>query len=199
VFIDTPLVSTESPVADRADSMLRELLQHSGAARLPFIELPFVGENALADGSAIDRLGGVLEWALPLADACNVDILLETNLGPSGLVEILERFEHHRLALNYDTGNSTWFGFDPVEELRAYHQDIRNIHIKDCTRRDYSVPLGAGETRFDTIFSLLGELGYEGDFILQAARQPDDLDAARQYLEFTTSLVERYLVHPNEQ
>lgn len=193
VFMEGPLVSSDEAVGSEAQSMLRELLQNADDAGLPFIELPFVGQNTLTDISAVDRLGRIFDWALPLAERSKVDILLETDLMPSALVELLRQFRHPRLGLNYDTGNSTWFGFDPVEELQAYHQDIRNIHIKDCTRKDYSVPLGLGETQFDTIFSMLNQLGYRGNFIIQAARQNDDLSAARQYFAFASNLVKKYL------
>jgi hexulose-6-phosphate isomerase len=193
VFMESPLVSSDEAVGGEAETMLRTLLESAEDGGLPFIELPFVGKNSLADSPAVDRLGRILDWALPLAERSKVDILLETDLGPSSLSELLTRFRHSRLGLNYDTGNSTWFGFDPAEELQTYHQDIRNIHIKDCTRKDYSVPLGSGETRFDTIFSLLNQLGYGGNFIIQAARQDDDLMAARQYLDFTSNLVRKYL------
>lgn len=194
VFMESPLVSPDESVVREAEAMLRDLLQNSGEAGLPFIELPFVGKNALADSSAVDRLARIFDWALPLAERCTIDILLETDLGPPAAVDLLGRCRHPRLGLNYDTGNSTWFGFDPSEELQAYHQDIRNIHIKDCTRKDYSVPLGSGETQFDIIFSLLSQLGYEGNFIIQAARQDDDLRAAREYFDFASRLVNKYLV-----
>jgi len=168
-------------------------LHNSGDIGLPFIELPFMGRNRIADDLALTKLGRMLDWALPLAERHNLDILLETDLGPPALADLLTRFRHPRLGLNYDTGNSTWFGFDPVEELEAYHQDIRNVHIKDCTREHYSVPLGLGETQFETILRLLKRLGYQGDFIIQAARQDDDLAAARQYLQFTSNLVSGFL------
>ncbi len=193
VFMESPLGAADDAVSRRAESMLRDLIQNSGDLGLPFIELPFVGKNSLADGSALDRLSRTLDWALPLAEHCDIDILFEADLGPQMLVDLMARFRHPRLGLNYDTGNSTWFGFDPIEELQAYHQDIRNIHIKDCTRKDYSVPLGSGETRFDMIFPLLSQLGYEGNFIIQAARQGDHVKSAIQYLDFVWSLVNKYL------
>jgi L-ribulose-5-phosphate 3-epimerase len=193
VFMETPLVTSDEVISSRAELMLGELVKNAGAVGLPFLEIPFVGKNTLANSSTLERLDRIFDWVLPLAERHEVDILLETDLDPTALSDVLARFRHPRLGLNYDTGNSTWFGFDPVEELRAYHQDIRNIHIKDCTRADYSVPLGTGDTRFDKIFSLLHELGYCGNFIIQAARQEDDIKAASQYLNFASDLVVSYL------
>src|SRR5262249_51492329 len=192
VFMESPLLSSNKETAEEAASMLRNLLQSCRELGLPFIELPFMGDNSLKDALAFDRLDAILDWALPLAEACEVDVLLETDLGPEALAKLLTRVAHPRFGLNYDTGNSTWFGFDPVAELQTYHQAIRNVHIKDCTRQDYTVPLGSGETQFDLIMSMLKRLGYSGNFIIQGARQADDIEAARQYLQFTSDLMQKH-------
>ncbi len=68
---------------------------------------------------------------------------------------------------------------------------MRNIHIKDCTRADYSVALGTGETDFETMFDLLAQHEYRGNFIIQAARD-DDVGAARDYLDIVRGLAERH-------
>lgn len=193
VFMECPLMSPEESVRAKAEGWLRQLLEASSRLGMPFIELPFVGVNAIRGEGHVEVLARTFDWALPLAESLGVDILLETDLGPEPLAAMLNRFSHSSLGLNYDTGNSTWFGFDPVQELETYHSFIRNIHIKDCTRKDYSVPLGKGETRFDLIFPLLRRFGYRGHFIMQAARQPDDLAAGREYREFTERLVGAYL------
>lgn len=192
VFMEQPLLALRYDVARRAKSMLRELLLNSAEARLGFVELPFMGDNSLKAPDALARLEAVLHAALPIAEEADVDILLETDLDPEVLTKLLERFAHPRLGLNYDTGNSTWFGFNPVEELQKCHQYIRNVHIKDCTRAHYSVPLGSGETQFDTVMSLLKRFGYSGFFIIQGARQADDVAAGRDYWRFTSQLINRY-------
>jgi len=115
------------------------------------------------------------------------------SLAADALSAFLARHDHPRLGINYDCGNSTWFGFDPDDEVPAYGAAIRNVHIKDCTKADYSVPLGRGETRFDAVFGQLAAQGYRGDFVMQAARQPDDIAAARDYLAFGRALVARHL------
>jgi hexulose-6-phosphate isomerase len=192
IFMERPLLSPDKEIRDEAESMLRDLLQSSSELGLPFIELPFMGDNSLKDAQAFARLETIFSWALPFAEDCQVDVLLETDLAPKPLAKLLTRFAHPRLGLNYDTGNSTWFGFDPIEELQALHEDIRNVHIKDCTRRDYSVPLGSGETQFDLIMSELKRLDYANHFIIQGARQADDIVAAGEYLKFTKNLVNKY-------
>jgi hexulose-6-phosphate isomerase len=187
VFMETPFEQpTAAPILDR-------LIEAAAAARLPMIELPMLGANSLRTDAAQASFARVLQPALKRAEAAGTDILLECDLAPDALRAFLARHGHPRLGINYDCGNSTWFGFDPDDEVPAYGAAIRNVHIKDCTRADYSVPLGTGETRFDAVFGHLAAQGYRGDFVMQAARQPDDLLAARDYLAFGRALIARHL------
>jgi sugar phosphate isomerase/epimerase len=157
------------------------------------IELPMLGANSLRTETAQAAFARVLQPALKRAAAAGIDLLLECDLAADALSAFLARHDHPRLGINYDCGNSTWFGFDPDDEVPAYGAAIRNVHIKDCTKADYSVPLGRGETRFDAVFGQLAAQGYRGDFVMQAARQPDDIAAARDYLAFGRALVARHL------
>jgi sugar phosphate isomerase/epimerase len=147
----------------------------------------------LRGDAARSAFAPVLEPALRRAEAAGIDILLECDLPPDALAAFMARHRHERLGINYDCGNSTWFGFDAADEIAITGRDIRNVHIKDCTRADYSVPLGAGETRFDVVFGKLAAIPYRGDFVVQAARQPDDLAAARAYFAFSRALIGRHL------
>ncbi len=184
----------ETPFSQPASApMLDRLIAAAAAAGLPMIELPMLGANSLREADTQASFAPVLDAALRLAEAADIDILLECDLAPAPLAEFMSRHRHERLGINYDCGNSTWFGFDPDDEIPALGRDIRNVHIKDCTRADYSVPLGRGETRFDAVFARLAAIGYRGDFILQAARQADDLAAARDYLAFGRALIARHL------
>ena len=187
VFMETPF---DQPAAS---PILERLIEATAAAGLPMIELPMLGANSLNDDATQKAFGALLDSVLDRADAAGVDVLLECDLPPDALSRFLVRHRHKRLGINYDCGNSTWFGFDPDDEIPAFGPDIRNVHIKDCTRADYSVPLGRGETRFDAVFGHLAAIGYRGDFVVQAARQPDDVAAARDYLAFGRALIARHL------
>ena len=179
-----------------AQEMLLDLMVNGAKAGLPMIELPVLEKATLRPTAARDRFAEVMDWALPRAEELAIDILIESDLPPDQLEALLRRIGHHRLGINYDTGNSTWFGHDPSEELPRLLPFMRNVHIKDCTRADYSVALGTGETDFETIFDLLAQHGYRGDFIIQAARQDDDVGAARDYLDIVRGLAERHFREP---
>jgi sugar phosphate isomerase/epimerase len=110
---------------------------------------------------------------------------------PRALAKLMDDYDDPFLGVNYDMGNSAWFGYDPTGEFSLYARHVRNVHVKDCNVVDYSVPLGTGKTRFSDVFAQLRTADYKGDFILQAARQSDDVAAARDYLAFTSQLVDR--------
>ncbi|MEP0338292.1 MAG: sugar phosphate isomerase/epimerase [Alphaproteobacteria bacterium] len=193
VFMERPLTDVDVSARIASSDILADLIRACGELDLPMIEIPTMGDNSLKDPAARDRARRILEDSLPLAEDAAVDVILESDLPPVDLAAFMDAVGHPRLGINYDTGNSTWFGFKPDDELPLYYRHIRNVHIKDCTVKDYSVPLGQGETRFDRAFSLFRDLGYEGDFVIQAARQDDDLKAGRDYLRFTRNLVTEWL------
>ena len=163
---------------------------------LPMLEVPLMGDASLQLDSAREYFDDVMTRVLPRGEALGVDIVLESDLPPRKLADLMNSYSHPRLGINYDMGNSTWFGYDPDGELPLYARHVRNVHVKDCNVHDYSVPLGTGKTRFDQVFAQLREANYKGDFILQAARQPDDVAAGKDYLAFIRPLVETLTAKP---
>lgn len=184
VFMETPLVAATAEERGAALSILDALIAAAAEAELPMIELPMLQANSLGPPGAEAAFAPALAHALSRGEVGGVDILLEADLPPAPFTAFLARNRHSRLGVNYDCGNSTYFGFDPDVEIPALAGFIRNVHLKDCTRADYSVPLGQGETRFDAVFGQLAQAGYRGELILQAARQADEVATARQYLSF---------------
>jgi hexulose-6-phosphate isomerase len=194
--MEYPLLADDSSALLQGRDMLFDVIENGAEAGLPMIELPMLGVNSLAQIQAPASFEVMFDDALERAAILGIDILLETDLDGPTLAAFMGRHDHPRLGVNYDTGNSTWFGFDPDEELPIILPFIRNVHIKDCTKADYSVPLGKGETAFKAMFTWLAKGGYHGAFILQAARQPDDVAAARDYLSFTRNLIHGHLGGP---
>lgn len=190
VFMDVPLAASQGD-AVRGAALLRRVFAACGDAGVGMAEIPVIGPTSLRDRADEDTFCSTLEACLPVAEAAGVTVLLETDLPPDRFRALLARFGG-TVKANYDTGNSTWFGFDQPAEIAMLGEYIANVHIKDCTRADYSVPLGEGETPFADCFEALRSMGYGGGFILQAARTDDDIAAAERYLRFTRELVDRY-------
>ncbi|HBC07708.1 MAG TPA: hypothetical protein DC046_09020 [Rhodospirillaceae bacterium] len=180
-FMECPLVADDPATCRSSVVQLLTMLDDCAALGLGFVELPMMGVNSLRSDNAKQLFDSAIDKILTHAKAVGVDIVLESDLPADELATLMDAYAHPCLGVNYDMGNSTWFGFHPDDELPKYGQHIRNVHVKDCTRADYSVPLGKGETEIPHVFAGLAAIGYDGDFILQAARQADDLAAARDY------------------
>ena len=119
-------------------------------------------------------------------------VALETDLGPNELKDFLKNFNKNAVTVNYDMGNSAFWEFEAKKEFLSYGKLISNVHIKDCTPRDYTVQLGDGNVNFDEIFLLLKKNNYKADFILQAARGENDFQIAKKQFQFAKKYVEKF-------
>ena len=98
------------------------------------------------------------------------------------------------VGLNFDMGNSAYWGFDSDYELPLIGPWIKNVHVKDCTPKDYTLPLGDGDVDFKKVFTHLKKQKYDGLFILQAApaAHGKEKDIARQYCQFIQNQIRNY-------
>jgi hexulose-6-phosphate isomerase len=181
-FIEHPL--GRDPDAPQRLEQLLEVAQDVGAGR---ITVPFVDDSAIpADGEA--ALVEALTAALEAAERTDVELHVETDLGPDDFRGLLDQLPHALLAVNYDSGNSASLGYDVDDELAAYGDRIGSVHIKDRVRGGGTVPLGAGNASLDRLFAGLRELQYPGDLVLQVARAEEGDEVAwarhnRAYVE----------------
>jgi L-ribulose-5-phosphate 3-epimerase len=149
---------------------LEWLIDRSTQIGIERIVLPFVDTAAPADDARRRDLVAAVEGALGTAERHRVELHLETSLAPRPFADLLGVIDDPLVRVNYDSGNSASLGFDPREEFAAYGSRIGSFHIKDRVRGGGSVPLGTGDAELELVFGLLGEIGYDGDAILQAAR-----------------------------
>jgi len=191
-FMEYPLVSKTLKIRLQAIDMLTELIRICGEIGIHYIELPFLGNSSTTLNNAALLFDKLMEDILPVVERHDVSLLLEMDLSPQGIVPILEKFPSRHIQINYDTGNSAYWGFNPQDEILSYGQRIANVHIKDCTPEDYSVTLGSGNVDFDLVFKLLRSKSYSGDFVLQSARGENHVELAKNYLQFTRSYINKY-------
>jgi L-ribulose-5-phosphate 3-epimerase len=104
----------------------------------------------------------------------NVRICFEVDLDPESTTSFISDFSSDFFGINYDIGNSAALGYDPILELTLYGNRIFNVHIKDRTLGGNTIKLGEGCADFPTIFKILRESEYAGNYILQTARALDD-------------------------
>ena len=87
---------------------------------------------------------------------------------------MLEKFSSSHIKANYDIGNSISNGFNPKLEIATLKDYIFNVHIKDKIFHGNTVTLGKGDVDFNLFFSILSNINYNKDLIIQGARE--DLD-----------------------
>lgn len=78
---------------------------------------------------------------------------------PESFAQALAMSPHYRV--NLDIGHFAASGFDPVAYIRANHQWITNLHIKDRKKNDGpNVPFGEGDTPIKAVMQLLKKEAY---------------------------------------
>jgi hexulose-6-phosphate isomerase len=192
-FMEYPFSAKNCDTRLLAQGMLVELIKVCPEVGITHIELPLIGAAAIKEQEDKKTVINFLNDLVPLAEKKNIYLLLEVNLDPVAVEALLREIPSKRIQINYDTGNSAYWGFNPAEEIPLYGHRIGNIHIKDVTRKEYSVPLGRGEVDFEQVFGLLKKIGYRGDFVLQTARGEDHTGIAREFYQFTNHYIRQYL------
>lgn len=181
-FMESPFVRMSPVTCCHNQKVLAGLLEQAAALGARGIEIPFVDASEIRTRAEEDEMASALEPALALASRLGLELGLETSLAPDRFRLLLERIGHPALRANYDTGNSAAMGYDPAEEFSAYGPWINNVHIKDRRRGGGTVPLGTGDTNIPRVLALLGSIPYEGGYILQVARGPDEVHTVAGYL-----------------
>jgi L-ribulose-5-phosphate 3-epimerase UlaE len=195
-FVEFPLHSADIQVRMQALGMLNELIRIAPEIGAKYLEIPLIGKSSIKDPEAEKIVLEIMHYAEDALLRNGVSLLLETDITPDQLNQLFisGRIQSNGIGLNYDTGNSAYWEFDTKYELSHYGDKIGNIHIKDCTPKDYSVMLGEGNVDFDLTFQMLKELDYKGDFIVQAVRGQDDVMLAEKFYHFTKDYIKKYLV-----
>lgn len=171
---------------------LKWLMRRASLLGVRYIVLPFVDFSSLGSAREIEGLVGTLRSVVADAEKTNVELHLETDLPIQLLLPVLESVDHPRVCANYDIGNSASLGHDPVEELTLLSSRLGSVHVKDRIRGGHTVSLGTGAADFSACFRLICAAGFQGPFILQAAREDSlsEVELAVRNREF----VEKHLL-----
>lgn len=189
-FMDRPLLrADEWEIQERTETLVW-LFGRCAMLGVGRLVLPFVDASRIDSDAELDGVVTVLRHVLPVLEETAVELHLETSLSPSRFADMLARLPHPMIKVNYDSGNSASLGYDPRDEFAAYGARVGSVHIKDRVNGGSTVPLGTGNADFKALFECLGEVGYEGDFVLQVARGTpgDEVAWARRNREYVLAL-----------
>jgi L-ribulose-5-phosphate 3-epimerase len=169
-FMERPLIRIHSEEKRKRIEHLIWLISRCQRLNITRIVLPFVDNSSIRLESEKTEVIATLRDILPLASASHLELHLETSLKPAAFAALLDQLPFPEAQANYDIGNSAALGYDFRAELSAYGDRIGSVHIKDRVLGGGTVPLGQGCADIPGVLAGLRELGYSGDFILQAAR-----------------------------
>ena len=169
-FMDKPLLRTGELERHELIEKMHWLLSRCKLAGIGRIVMPFVDNSRIQNEDEVGQVVSILQSILPVAEANDVELHLETSLAPEPFADLLERCNHPLVRVNYDSGNSASLGYAVADEFAAYGSRIGSVHIKDRKQGGGTVPLGTGDADFSALFRGLASLKYEGDYVLQIAR-----------------------------
>ena len=171
------------------DLLIKEICPKNN---IKIIDLPLMGVDGLKDKKISEDYQNLFSSLEKELLANNLIIAIENDLNPEEFENFLKNVNKKIITVNYDMGNSAYREYNMRKEFLSYGQSISNVHIKDCTPKDYTVPLGSGNVDFDGVFQLLKNNNYKENFILQAARGKDDIQTAKEQLNFIKVFISKY-------
>ena len=193
-FMSNSLSKNSTSFKEKNLEIFNYLIEESCPSNnIKIIDLPLMGNESLKEKRISDDYKNLLLKLEKKIMNNNLVVSLETDLSPFELKDFLKDFNKKAISVNYDTGNSAYWEFNVKQEFLSYGNLISNVHIKDCTPKDYTVELGSGNVDFNEVFTLLSKNNYKADFILQAARGNDEIQIAKKQLRFTKNYVSNFI------
>ncbi|MBS5702925.1 MAG: sugar phosphate isomerase/epimerase [Butyricicoccus pullicaecorum] len=131
-----------------------------------------------------------IRWAIEMlrraavtAAAFHVTLVYEDHFKPSAweyadfsypvdiFLEIARGLKGSGVKLNFDTGNITSQGGDPLEVLREVYEDVATVHISDMAAKGSFAPvvIGTGATPNAEILAFLKKNGFHGLVCIEEA------------------------------
>ena len=156
--------------------------------------IPLVDNSSLSENRYKTSVINFFELMNPKIIQNNIQICFESDFSPQNLADFIDEFPSHNYGINYDIGNSASLGYSPHEEFEMYGNRIINLHVKDRLLHGKSVPLGEGSADFETVFRCLKSIKYDGNYILQTARDAagNHLSALLKYRSMVVNWINKY-------
>jgi len=186
-FMENPPWKNDLAIVKKRISTILKGMRNIGSK---ILVVPLVDNSSPTTSNSIKVIKSLFTDLIPEISENKLQIAFECDLNPEKLSDFIGKFDQNYFGVNYDIGNSSSLGFDPMEEFKAYGSRIINVHVKDRKLNGATVPLGDGDANFQKIFSLLYKTNYQGNLILQTARSKDGEDA--EVLVKYKKLVEDY-------
>jgi sugar phosphate isomerase/epimerase len=180
-----PWINIEAEVAIN----LQKIMNGMSKIGSTILVIPLVDNSSLTSDLIESQCIDFFQSLIPYLQDNRIRIAFESDFAPKRLENFIANFDVEFFGINYDIGNSASLGFNPTQELEAFGERVINVHVKDRSFRGTTVPLGEGSADFPTIFRLLEDVHYNGNLIMQTARDVNGqhIEALLKYKQMTES------------
>tara|TARA_Y100001970_G_C14226843_1_gene856221 strand:- start:217 stop:1056 length:840 start_codon:yes stop_codon:yes gene_type:complete len=179
-FMESPLHSKCERSVQKSIEVLYDLMDAAVFLGIKDIVIPCVDKASILSPNARSRFINVIQDICLRFEKNNINLSLETDLGPTDFANILETINSRSVTVNYDIGNSASLGYNYKDELSAYGFKITDIHIKDRFIGGSSVLLGDGDADIKGFMKDIKKYNYSGQFIMQAYRDEKGLNIFKE-------------------
>lgn len=190
-FMQAPFWKSAGVVSEELLEDFRNIIKACSILGVRYIVVPLVDNGSIETADQKQSLLSGMKQLQTILDECGLFVVFESDFPPKALAQLIAKLDRNYFGINYDIGNSAAANFDPVEEISAYGDRIKNVHVKDRPLGGTTVPLGEGNANFKAVFATLAKYHYSGNFILQTARA-DDGEHAKVLVNYK-SMVSKWL------
>jgi L-ribulose-5-phosphate 3-epimerase len=197
IFMNKLLFKEKNDIIHYNLELLKKIIYQCDKCKIKILELPFVDSSSIQNEKFQKEVLENLKSIKPFLEKTNVIIGLETDLESNLFLQFLKKLNSDHIKANYDVGNSVANNFDPVTDLDILNKWIINIHLKDRLKFGQTVSLGTGDVIFDDFFKKLSQINYNGDLIIQGAREDINQNISPEitcskYYKFISRYIEKY-------
>lgn len=193
-FMQTPFWKVSGPLGASLIEDFRAIVEACCTLNIKIIVVPLVDNGSLESQLQEDKLVEILLQESQNLVNLGITIAFESDFSAANLQRFIKRLPSESFGINYDIGNSAALGYEVNHEFLLYGDRVINIHVKDRPLGGTTVPLGSGDADFEAVFKNLSEYKYQGNYILQTARDADGRHGAviGDYLEMTNNWISLY-------
>lgn len=188
-FLENPFFRRGDYTLEKNVLQLEELIKRTREIGADTILLPVLENAEIRCSEEENILSEVIFKVIPLLEAFEVKLGLETELPIDEYLKLVTRFHSAYVGAYYDAGNCAFCGHDMRYDMEILNGHIINIHVKDRIKGGRSVFLSSGDTNFSEGIPYLMENGYEGNFVMQTYFEDDYLSEATKNLRYIRKLM----------
>lgn len=191
-----PFINQLKPDAETLDrycELMRRSIIASGMLGIPWITVHPFSDNINGEYDNEVNLRSNHEFYAPfveLAKKHNVGLAFENMarfrkysmlkrpycISAEELCELCDSWNDDAVGITWDFGHARMMISNQVTALKRIGKRLKATHVQDCKGTDaHLIPFIGGDIKWEEIMPVFAEIGYEGDFMLEAHRFTQDV------------------------